>query len=296
MYDVAILAFTAIAAVAAVLTVLPLLGFDIRIRGRQTVPLAPTESRTRRAWLAFALALLSLGLSAGAFYYFFRPRVVEKIVEKTGEKPAPCPEQKEPAATPIPGAKPSKPRGPIVTNPITPPKASDSSQTPQTVINAQNGIGISGGEVTNPTVNNYAPPDRHLNQTAIDALSAIAESLPNKEKYPVGFVTVQGGEAETFADELAMVFYKKGVGAGSAPAGQYWNPKTPQGIIVCAKAKDAPSFRVAEQIANALTSNGVPAVGIMLNDKMDPDRVLVVIGEKTDGKPVGATTGYLIVR
>jgi hypothetical protein len=85
MYDFAILAFAAIAAIAAVLAVMPMLGFDIRIRGRQTVPLAPTESkRTRKAWLALVLAILSLGLSGGAFYYFFRPRprVVEKIVEK----------------------------------------------------------------------------------------------------------------------------------------------------------------------------------------------------------------------
>ncbi|MFZ0774408.1 MAG: hypothetical protein WCA49_21755 [Candidatus Sulfotelmatobacter sp.] len=81
MYDVAMLVFAAIAAIFAVLAVLPSLGFDLRIRGRQNMPPAQTESRPmRKAWLALGLALLSLGLSAAAFYYFFRPRIVEKVV------------------------------------------------------------------------------------------------------------------------------------------------------------------------------------------------------------------------
>jgi hypothetical protein len=91
MYDVEILVLTAIAAAGAVITALPPLGFDIRIRGRQAVPLAPVESRrTRKAWLALVLAVLSLGLSAGAFYYFFHPRIVQKIVD--GPVSTPCPE------------------------------------------------------------------------------------------------------------------------------------------------------------------------------------------------------------
>ena len=119
MYDFAILAFAVIAAVAAVLGVLPLLGYDIRIRGRHGMPLAPTESkRTKKAWLALAVALFSLGLSAGAFYYFFRPHITTKIVERLVEKqvPVPCPDQQ-------PSIKPEthKQRPHIGKTPVLPP-------------------------------------------------------------------------------------------------------------------------------------------------------------------------------
>ena len=44
--------------------------------------------------------------------------------------------------------------------------------TPQT-ISAPNGIAIGGGTVTNPVVNNFSPPERHLTPQQIDALASI---------------------------------------------------------------------------------------------------------------------------
>jgi hypothetical protein len=87
MYDIAMLVFAAVAAIGAVIAALPPLGFDVRIFGRPNMPLEGIPYfRARQAWIAIIVALISLGISAGAFYYFFRPRVVEKIVEKPVEK------------------------------------------------------------------------------------------------------------------------------------------------------------------------------------------------------------------
>lgn len=163
-------------------------------------------------------------------------------------------------------------------------------------VSAPYGIAIGGDNRGIATVNNYGPIDRHLNPATANALSEIAKSIPNKDNYPVGFLTVESGEAETFADEIALIFYKQGIGAGRAVGGRYWSPQTPRGVIVCVKSKDAPAFPLAEKIANALSNTSVPAVGMMINPNMNNDRVLIVVGERTDGSPVGATTGYVVVR
>jgi len=87
MYDVAMLVFAAVAAIGAVLAVLPLLGFDLRIHGRQSVLLEQSKVRPKRGiWFVLLLAVVSLGLSAASFYYFFHPRVIVKIIEKSVDR------------------------------------------------------------------------------------------------------------------------------------------------------------------------------------------------------------------
>lgn len=81
--EIAMLVLTAIGVVAAIIAALPPLGFDLRIIGRPRMPLEGIPHfRARQAWIAIAIAAISLGVSVTAFYYFFRPRVVDKIVEK----------------------------------------------------------------------------------------------------------------------------------------------------------------------------------------------------------------------
>lgn len=107
--EIAMLVLTAIATVAALVAALPPLGIDIRIFGRSNMPLEGiSHFRTRQAWVAMGIAIISLCVSSGAFYYFFRPRVVEKpvdrIVDRVVDKPVvvPCPEPKRAS---IPGIK-----------------------------------------------------------------------------------------------------------------------------------------------------------------------------------------------
>jgi hypothetical protein len=154
MYDIAILVFAAASAIFGLVAVLPLFGFDLRIIGRPKVPLEQIESPprpTRKAWAALLIAIMSMGLSAGALYYFFHPKIVEKTIEKAVASP--CPEQKEPAVTTIPNGKPLKQRGHIEANPTNSPKAGFSVPSQ----NCPNGICIGGENSGNPTVINEAP-------------------------------------------------------------------------------------------------------------------------------------------
>jgi hypothetical protein len=97
-----------------------------------------------------------------------------------------------------------------------------------------------------------------------------------------------------------MVFFKPGIkdglGNGQATAGRNWYPQTPKGVVIVVKGKDDPAFPLAQQIANAMSSTGVPAVGIMFNPTGSSGRVIIIVGEKTDGSPVGGLTSYLVLR
>jgi hypothetical protein len=107
-----------------------------------------------RSWLSQHWPMLVMGVltlatwtAIGLFFYFRKPTVIEKIIEKP------------PTTTSIPAGKPIKKPDRIHTNPIAPskPKEENGQSPPSTVINAPQGIGISGGNVNNPTVNNFGP-------------------------------------------------------------------------------------------------------------------------------------------
>jgi hypothetical protein len=72
-----------------------------------------------------------------------------------------------------------------------------------TVISAPNGIAIGGGNVSNPTVNNYAPPQRHLGTAFIDDGSKCLSQIPGTViiSAPVG-----NAEAYTYAQDLYKLF------------------------------------------------------------------------------------------
>lgn len=111
-------------------------------------------SRKWKLTIMLGLTAISLGLSGYGFYRSLRPRIVERTVtiEKPVEKivQAECPRTESKATTP----KTSKPkRDADVAAPAEP---------QQTTINAPNGIGISGGNVEHPTVNNFAPPEPNI--------------------------------------------------------------------------------------------------------------------------------------
>jgi hypothetical protein len=169
MYDVAMLLFAAIAAIGAVIAVLPLFGFDLRIIGRPKKLTEVVLTRPmRKAWVALVVALLSVGLSAGAFYYFFRPRLVQKIVEKPIDRTVPCPQQ-ETQMKPLSPAKPprssERQKANVPTTTSTAPQ-----QPPQPSQSCPNGICIAGDNSGTATVNNFGPPPIHLDWTISDVV------------------------------------------------------------------------------------------------------------------------------
>lgn len=89
--EVTMLVCTLVMTATSLVAVLPLLGVDLRIRGRsaqsaEVSGFPPGRKRLARVWIALALCILSACMSAFAAYYFFRPRIVEKVIEKPVEK------------------------------------------------------------------------------------------------------------------------------------------------------------------------------------------------------------------
>jgi hypothetical protein len=86
--------------------------------------------------------------------------------QATGQPPAKhTPQEQSPNKAPVPQSTPIAPAAPPKSST---PKADAPLQTPApppVTINAPNGIGISGGTVTNPTVNNYGPSEPHMTWT-----------------------------------------------------------------------------------------------------------------------------------
>jgi hypothetical protein len=110
-------------------------------------------TKTKKAWLALALSLLSLGFSLFAAYHFFRPRIVEKIiekpvgriVEKECPKPPECPVSRQGRT------QTSHNSSPVVMPPNT--KIEAATMAPDSAA-----VGINTGTVTvNPPVNPYRP-------------------------------------------------------------------------------------------------------------------------------------------
>ncbi len=71
---------------------------------------------------------------------------------------------------------------------------------PPMTINAPNGIGISGGHVENPTVNNFAPPQRSLSAEQGNQLKGLATSLPKSVSIMVH--AIDDPEAIEFAQQI----------------------------------------------------------------------------------------------
>jgi hypothetical protein len=77
MFDITMLVCAVLGVLITAVGLLPQLGVDIRIWGRSA-----TVKPLRVPWLSILILIVSTSLSAAAFYYFFRPRILEKIVEK----------------------------------------------------------------------------------------------------------------------------------------------------------------------------------------------------------------------
>lgn len=163
--DVAILFLTALGVALAFITVLPLLGLDIRIFGRSEMATEVKVEKNggrKKLWPVFVVLGINLLISTGAFCYFFRPRIVEKIVwkpvdrvvEKIVQTPCPKPTLKSekstkhvPVAAPVAqSAQPIKPASDL-SNGIAPTTSQSSAEIK--VDNGSNNNTFSGNRFIN---------------------------------------------------------------------------------------------------------------------------------------------------
>jgi hypothetical protein len=141
-------------------------------------------------WLAkrtrevFLVSIFGITLTGGGLLWlshWLRPEQVS-TVGPTPNSAAPAPEQVRVPQPLTQSPKSAPPRKKPIDQPLTPASKpstdSPASQQPeQPAISAPYGIAIGGGTVNNPTVNNFAPPERHLDPSTLsDSKSCIAQN------------------------------------------------------------------------------------------------------------------------
>lgn len=188
----------AIVALAALVSILDYFG----LKPKQPLwGLAMPLSRNWKLGIMLGLVAASFGLSGYGFYRSLRPRIVERIVEKPVDRivektvQTECPKQQ--VST---GSNPRAKRDSSTKANSSPPQV-----LPTTTINAPNGIAIGGGEVTNPTVNNFGVSKQwaHFSDQQKDQLVAFLSKVPSKAEL---FVTTSAdSDTYAFANEFVDV-------------------------------------------------------------------------------------------
>lgn len=225
----------------------------------------------RKSWkliLMLGLVAASLGMSGYTFYRALHPKVVEKIVEKPVERiveklvPADCPRSSVTAKPPVKPAAHSEPPKP----------AAPSSQS------CPNGVCIGGENSGTATVNNFAPPERHLNPNQVEALNALAASLPDDAAHWFTVECINVPEAITFGDEIQRIFKNRGKTNAAVVIWISGHPPFPVGIVVAIKDDQDEHFQVAQRIANSIMAMDLPKPSFTAASGLQPGQVKIIVG------------------
>jgi hypothetical protein len=208
--DIFIVVTTLLMVLLAFVPALQALGIDVRLQKRSPLPPEALAFRnpSRKARVALGLSLLSACLSSFAAYHFFRPRLVEKTVEKPVDRivekmvPADCPKVPNDAETKGPVKKASN-GGALSAAPGT-------KQPPQTQFceggNCAQSTGQTGG-VTAGQIN-IGSPVRHLSESDTQQLKSRLDTFHSKVMIDA---LVGASDALPFANELQIAMGKAGV-------------------------------------------------------------------------------------
>lgn len=151
--------------------------------------------------------------------------------------------------------------------------------TPQTVINAPNGFGITGGNVTNPTVNNFAPPERHLDTQQVVQLTAFAATLPDTSSYLV-FEDVTDKEAQQYAYQIWKIFDSQGKAARLGEGLSWGGQPMPEGIYVLIHDQADGRYPIAQKIVDNLKRSGVSIKEFSEANYVPSGQIRIVIGTR----------------
>jgi hypothetical protein len=275
MYDIAILVFAAVAAIAAVVAALPPLGFDLRIIGRPKMPLEGIPYfRARQAWIAIVIAIISLAVSSGAFYYFFHPRTVEKIVEKPVEKivekmvPQECPKTI--------ALQKSHSRGSPSESSTTPTPTTDIRQSNSGGINVQQATAGENSPIINSPITVGDVPKRISPADLTQITQYLSEAKP---KSRIRVAVAQNSNAIPFANDIYKAFKDAGWamdGDGVAEVLVFFPPgKKFQGVDITYKGPPiAPLEPVQVHAGEPLFPIGIvlKALKVPMGLKGDPDQ------------------------
>ncbi len=212
-------------------------------------------------------------MSAGALYYFVRPRIVEKVIER----------DKAVAAQPCPVTYTSPKAHAKATHAPAKGKEPDSIPAPTSVSASGGSIAIgsvSGTQNTvSPTVNNFAVPNRHLSPKGNASLADFAKTLPSDLSDILTIRTVNEAEPNGYGTEI-----KQGLEQHTKvkfDVALAWS-NIPQGVVVCAESPSAPIFPLAERIANALSAAGVEHINFTKCVGVDDKHIMIIVGVRVE--------------
>ena len=145
------------------------------------------------------------------------------------------------------------------------------TQTAETV-SAPNGLAIGGGVVTNPTVNNFSPPERVLREEQISTLSRLVGQQATSSPFSISF-QVGDDEAFRFARSIATGLAK--AGWQLAPPASMMQGGLNHGIWICGGRKED-----QERLRDALIKSGYDDIAI----QNDPTKEMFMLVGANKGK------------
>ncbi len=150
-----------------------------------------------------------------------------------------------------------------------------SPQQPLPMISAPHGIAIGGGNVSNPTVNNFAPADRHLTNAQQLALKSVAETMPEDAAQWFKVEAENTAESCDFGTDIRDAFGSK---TGHLITRFAERSPSPRGVFVIVKNQEDPHFAFAQAIANALVRSNVSSVQFAAAPDLTAGTVKIVVG------------------
>jgi len=229
-------------------------------------------TRDQKIGLA-GLALTVIALLAGIL--FPELRVWVHLEKPPAPAPAtiPTPQLSSPSVSSLPPIPESKP----VQKPGKHPSAKPKVATPAPAIQAiaPNGIAIAGGTVTNPTVNNYEPPQRALTTSQ---RSELVQLLRQSGAFTVVVRNAEANfEAQTYCDSLKSVLREAG---WTVLDNLRFIPESRQGqglLIIVNDVNKAPPTAVA--LYNCFKQVGIEIGGVSIPDVMNnPNDTVLYVG------------------
>jgi hypothetical protein len=146
-----------------------------------------------------------------------------------------------------------------------------------TIAQGPGSIAQVGGSGNQATVNNFAPPVRHLQPDEIKELHQIADDMPNDAASWFYVETLSEAEAATFSNEIYDIFKDKSKVAQGPVRWITWTGPAPKGTTVCV-LKDGSNFDTAQKLANVFAKYQPTGANFSACAKLTPNQVKVIIG------------------
>jgi hypothetical protein len=144
------------------------------------------------------------------------------------------------------------------------------------VISAPNGIAIGGGTVSNPTVNNFAPPARTLSTQQVQELGAYIRTLPDDLSSLLWIRQINETESKRFAAQIAELFESAGKKLGALQTVLDW-PAIGESLYILVHDEKDPAFKMGLDLTNAFLAGGTMKVEFQGAEWVKPGMVCIYV-------------------